>query len=145
LRGIVRIDFCASPLSPMARRAAATQAVRADSDTIRPCQTASNLLADDAIAIRHQEDQQIEHQRFQRHRPVVQTEFPPDGIERVAVEQEAQPEPLTAKKRRPQDKTGVSSGKDGWMAKQRVPGAGIVWSSADGMVPGLEHSEGTLT
>ena len=39
LRAMVRISFCAPPLSPTARRAALMRLVKVDSDTIRPPQT----------------------------------------------------------------------------------------------------------
>ena len=42
LRGKVRIRRCASPLSPMALRAALIRLVRVDSETIRPPHTASS-------------------------------------------------------------------------------------------------------
>ena len=66
--GSVRMSFWSSPLSPTAARAALMRFARAESETIRPCQTALQkiVLADDASAVADQVDQQVEHLRLDR-------------------------------------------------------------------------------
>ena len=70
MRGEVRIRRCASPLSPIALRAALIRLVKVDSETIRPPHTEASeiVLGDDAVAIADQVHQQVEHLRFQRDR-----------------------------------------------------------------------------
>ena len=65
---MVRIRRCSSPLSPTALRTALMRLVSVESETMRPCQTAIDqiILADDAFAVLHQIDQQVEYLRADR-------------------------------------------------------------------------------
>jgi hypothetical protein len=54
------------PLSPTARRAALIRLAMADSETIRPYQTASSIAAHDALAVANRVEQEIEGLRLDR-------------------------------------------------------------------------------
>src|ERR1700682_2697733 len=65
LRGMVRISFWSAPRSPTAFRAALMRLVNVEADTIRPPNRSDEIFfADDAVAVLHQIDQQIEHLRL---------------------------------------------------------------------------------
>ena len=74
LRGNVLIRRCASPLSPIALRAALMGVVTAESETIaRPRPPRYIVLADHAVAVADQVGEKIEDLRFERN----QTGRPP--------------------------------------------------------------------
>ena len=63
---MVRINFWSLPLSATALRAALILLVNVDSETIRPPDVGDQIiLTDDAIAVLHEIDQQVEHLRFE--------------------------------------------------------------------------------
>ena len=67
---MVRISFCSSPLSPTAFRAALMRLVkrRIRHDPAAPDRGDEIVLADDAVAVLHQVNQQVEHLRLDMYR-----------------------------------------------------------------------------
>ena len=65
---MVRISRCLSPLSPTALRAALMRLVRVEfgHDAAAPDRRDQIVLADDAVAVLHQVNQQVEHLRLDR-------------------------------------------------------------------------------
>ena len=63
---MVRISLCSPPLSPTALRAALMRLVRVEfrDDAAAPDRGDQIVLADDAVAVLHQVDQQVEHLRL---------------------------------------------------------------------------------
>ena len=88
LRASVRIRRCSSPLSPIALRTALIWLVRVDSETIRPPHTALQqiVLADDALAVAHQVDQQVEDLRPDRNNLGPPGELPPVRVKHAVSE-----------------------------------------------------------
>ena len=84
---MVRISFCSSPLSPIAFRAALMRLVkrRIRHDPAAPDRSEEIVLADDAVAVLHQIDQQIEHLRLDGNGLGAAAQLAPVGIKHMIV------------------------------------------------------------
>ena len=91
LRVKVRISRCVAPSSPSARRAALIRVVSADSETIRPPHIACKqiVLADHAVAVLHEEGQQIEDLGFDIERARAAAQFAPLEVEPVVAKRKS--------------------------------------------------------
>ena len=79
---MVRISFCFSPLSPTALRAALMRLVKVEfrHDPAAPDRSEEIVLADDAVAVLHQVNQQVEHLRLHGNSLGTAAQLPPVGI-----------------------------------------------------------------
>jgi|SRR6516225_10976212 len=94
-RGRVRIRRCPLPSSPIALRTAVIRLDSADSDTIRPPthRFQQVVLADHAIAVLHQIDQQVEDLRLERDQCAAAPQFATVAIEAMIPKAELQARP----------------------------------------------------
>ena len=90
LRGIVRIKVCRSPLSPTALRAALMRLVSVEfgDDAPVPDRGDQIVLADHAVAVFDQEDQQIEDLRLQRKQRAVPPQLAAIGVKCMICKEE---------------------------------------------------------
>ncbi len=95
LRVKVRINRCAAPSSPSARRTALIRVVSADSETIRPPHTACKqiVLADHPVPVLHQIGQQIEDLGFDVNQFAAATQFAALDVEPVVAKRQTTPAP----------------------------------------------------
>jgi hypothetical protein len=105
VRGTVRISFCSPPLSPNALRAALMRLVSVEADTIRPPPDRSDeiVLADDALAVLHQVDQEVEHLRLDGNALDTAAQLATVGIKRMIVKEKLHVAPQTALRSRSQE------------------------------------------
>ena len=86
---MVRIRLCCSPLSPMALRAALMRLVSVEfrHDAALPDGGDEVVLADHALAMLDQVDQEIEHLRLERNQIAAAPEFAPVRVEGISLKE----------------------------------------------------------
>src|SRR5262249_27667299 len=90
LRAAVRRRRCCSPLSPMARRAALMRLASVGHDTPVPHPRDQVVLADHAVAVANQKNNEVEDLRLDRDERAFATQLAPVGIKNMVLEEEQQ-------------------------------------------------------
>ena len=85
LRAIVRISFCSSPLSPIARRAALmrTRQRRIRNDPATPDGGNEIVFADDPLTVADEVNQKVEHLWLDSNGFIAASQFAPAGVKRM--------------------------------------------------------------